>query len=353
MVYAAYERSPIFGARLKSAKLDAVLKQPGVKTAFIVKGGDAPDGLVDGVAIIAKQLVAGEQGPRSARDRVGQWGLGSHSSEGYVTQAAALLDKSAAEIKRNDGDAPAAIAAAAKQVTADYAYPFVAHAPMEPQNCTALYSADGKLTLWAPTQLPQPGIDLVSKTLAIPAENITLHLTRMGGGFGRRLVNDFMVQSAAVAKQMPGTPVQLLWSREDDIRTDFYRPAGFHRLRAGIDKDGKLTGLDNHIVTFGRNGRPGFGGGMNGGEFPAQLVPQFPCRPVDDRDCGADGGVARAFVQRARLCQPKLPRRGGGGGRHRPRRPDVRYARRAARLPLAAWAWVVRLRASTPAAPAA
>ncbi|MBO9575729.1 MAG: xanthine dehydrogenase family protein molybdopterin-binding subunit [Sphingobium sp.] len=276
MLYAVYERAPVHGARLTSADVSAALKQPGVKHAFPLKGGDEPQGLIDGVAILATNWWYANKAREALKIvwDTGEWA--GHATTGYNARAAALLKGEPAQVVKATGDAPAAFAGAAKQIDADYFYPFIAHVPMEPQNCTALYTAEGnKLELWAPTQLPQNGIASVSQTLGIPAENITLHITRMGGGFGRRLMNDFMVQSAAIAKQVPGTPVQLIWSREDDVRSDFYRPAGWHRLRAGLDATGKLVSYDNHIVTFSRKGRVAQSAGMNGSEFPANLVTNF------------------------------------------------------------------------------
>src|SRR5690606_21921970 len=129
---------------------------------------------------------------------------------------------------------------AATRVSARYDYPFVAHAALEPQNCTALFK-DGKVEIWAPTQSPGPGRELTQKLLGLPAlEDVTVHVMRSGGGFGRRLMNDYMLQAAAIAKALPGTPIQLIWSREDDIRRDYFRPAGWHALEAGLDAEGRL-----------------------------------------------------------------------------------------------------------------
>ena len=115
---------------------------------------------------------------------------------------------------------------------------------------------DGALEMWAPTQNPPPGAARRGADARHRPDKVTIHITRMGGGFGRRLTNDFMVQAAAIAAKKPGTPVQLIWSREDDMRSDFYRPAGWHRLRAALDANGKLTGFDDHFVTFAEQ-RPG------------------------------------------------------------------------------------------------
>ncbi|MEO6389317.1 MAG: molybdopterin cofactor-binding domain-containing protein [Croceibacterium sp.] len=272
MVYAAFERAPVFGSKLKSASLDAVKAEPGVLNAFIIEGNGNPEQLSDGVAIIANNWWLANR----ARSKLNiEWDTGEwsgHSSKGYDAAArAAMAGGNPQEDIVKTGDVEAAFASAAKTLDAEYAYPFLAHAPMEPQNCTALMHQDGTLEIWAPTQNPQAGQTAVAQMLGITPDKIKLHITRMGGGFGRRLNNDFMHQVAAIAKQMPGTPVQLLWSREDDVRSDFYRPAGWHRLRAALDDQGKLTGFDDHFITFA------IGGSFN----PAAMAPDiFPARFV-------------------------------------------------------------------------
>ena len=274
MVYAAYERSPVFGAKYVSANLAAAKAEPGVIDAFAVPGNGQASELVDGVAVISKNWWIANR----ARSKLavqwdnGEWG--SHSTKSYDEQARAFMASGKpTESLNKKGDTDAAFAYAAKVVDAQYHYPFLAHVPMEPMNCTAQWhSKTGTMELWAPTQIPNGGQTAVAKMLGVPEDKVIVHITRSGGGFGRRLVNDFMHQAAAIAQKMPDTPVQLIWSREDDVRSDHYRPAGWHRLRAALDDKGKLVGIEDHFVTFDISG--GFNPAtMPKDHFPAAFVP--------------------------------------------------------------------------------
>ena len=283
MLYAVYEKCPVFGGSVKSANLDVIKREPGVRHAFVVEGvGTDPTGLLGGVAIVADSWWLA----RSARKKLQvEWNEGPRAtlSSAEISATAAKLAKQPPQRSlRKDGDVDAALKSAAKVVNAEYYYPYISHANLEPQNATARF-ADGKMEIWAPTQLPAPARTLVAKTLGIDESNITIHLTRGGGGFGRRLMNDFVVEAARIAKET-GTPVKLLWTREDDMHHDFYRSAGFHNFTGAVDASGKVVAWKNHFVSFGdaekfatATGNPPFaaGAGIGGGEFPARFVPNY------------------------------------------------------------------------------
>lgn len=272
MLYATYLRCPVFGGKMKSGNLDEVKKLDGVKDVFAVDGG--PGGLSPGVAVVADSTWSAFKG-RNALDIV--WddgGKGGESLAGYGQQATALSAGAPQKEVITTGNPDTAFASAAKTVEGAYFYPYVAHATLEPQNCTALFK-DGSLELWAPTQTPEGGQKQAAAVLGIPQQNVTLHLTRIGGGFGRRLQNDYVVEVAAIAQKFPGTPIKLTWSREQDMQHDNYRTAAWHFLKGAVDAQGNLTAWSNHIVALGHNETNRGEAEVGPGEFPSTYVPNF------------------------------------------------------------------------------
>jgi len=275
MLYAVFVKCPVHGGKVKSAKLDAVLASPGVKKAFVVKGNGEFNGLADGVAIVADSWWRANK----ARSKLEvDWDEGPAAGQSSA-QFSQINDQLGAgpgqKVFHKDGDADGALAKAAKVVKGDYSYPFLAHATLEPQNCTAQYK-DGKLEIWAPSQRPKPGLDILVKVLAMPASDIKIHITRIGGGFGRRLMADFMVEAAWIAREVGGAPVKLLYDRPGDLGHDFYRPGGFHHLTAGLDDKGRIIAWKNHFVTYSDRddpNKPAFACEASHADPPIRLVP--------------------------------------------------------------------------------
>ena len=271
MLYAVFHKCPNFGGQVRRANVEDIRKLPGVTHVFIVKGTADLSGLQPGVAVVANTWWQAQ----SAREKLRvEWDTShSDSTAEYDRQGAALASESG-EVLRADGDVETAFKYAKRVISASYYYPFVSHANLEPQNCTAVYHESGRLELWAPSQDPKGGRELVARTLGMPEKQLHVNLTRIGGGFGRRLRNDFMVEAAWIAREIR-QPVQLQWTREDDMAHDFFRPAAWHHFKAGIDNNGKMTAFDHHFVTFGSGSRIVSGAGLSPAHYPAGLVPNF------------------------------------------------------------------------------
>jgi len=294
MLHAVYEKCPVFGGKALSANLDEIKKLPGVRHAFIVAASPdptpAPAGAppapnvrwASGVAIVADNWWLANNARKSLKPVWDEGPVASQSSAGYLAQAKQLSSTQASQTpaggtprSAKEGDAEAAFKTAAKIVEAEYAFPLLSHAPLEPQNSTAHYK-DGKLEIWSPSQIPQIA------NAAVPAgsqnSDVTFHMVRAGGGFGRRLVSEYDIEVSKIARLvtderakqgLPSAPVKLLWTREDDIHHDNYRPAGFHYFKAGLDASGKLIAFRDYVASHGTTSV------IPANEFPRGFVANF------------------------------------------------------------------------------
>jgi isoquinoline 1-oxidoreductase beta subunit len=268
MKIAVFEKCPAVGGKVRSANLDEIRKLPGVRDAFVIEGNGKPTEVMPGVAIVADTTWAAFEARKKLKV---DWDESTASKDSWselVKRAAELGKQPTGEkVTVAKGDA-AALAGAAKKVEAFYTYQFVSHAPLEPQNCTA-WSHDGIVEFWAPTQTADRALATVAGALGVPVDKIKINQTRVGGGFGRRLMNDYVCEAGAIAQRYAG-PVKLIWTREQDLSHDFFRPGGFHSLAGGLDANGKLVAWRNHFITFTTDGtNPVSGGNLPEQEFPA------------------------------------------------------------------------------------
>jgi len=271
MQYAAYEKCPSTGGKPVSFNIDEIKSLPGVTDAFIVEGNGNVVELMPGVAIIANSTWAAFNAKKQLKVNWDESDASKDSWSEAVRKALQFAKTSGNETLVDSGDVDAAYQQSSATHTAYYSYPFVSHAPLEPQNCTA-WVRHGRAELWAPSQRPQGGLVSVAKLLGLTEENVVVHQVRGGGGFGRRLMNDYMCEVAAIA-QRAGVPIKLTWTREDDMLHDFYRVGGFHSFKAAVDKAGKLSAWEDHFITFSdATGKPVSGGNISEEEFPLLLV---------------------------------------------------------------------------------
>jgi len=292
MLYAVFDKCPVFGGKAVSANLDEVKRLPGVKHAFIVEAaGRGNNALASGVAIVADSWWLANNARRTLKVTWDEGPVATQSSAGYATQAKQLSAQASQPPAAGGrgtaaiGDAEAAFKSSAKVVEAEYFFPFLSHAPLEPQNSTAHYTADGKLEIWSCSQIPS--LQNPALGAGIEPEKVTMHLLRAGGGFGRRLVSDYDVEVGKIARVVtderaaagqPSVPVKLLWTREDDIAHDQYRPSGYHYFKAGLDASGKLVAFRDFVASTNSV--------VPANEFPRGFVANFsvnsaPITPFD------------------------------------------------------------------------
>lgn len=242
LVFATIERAPVLGAKLLSVKSDAKVRaMPGVIAVLPVRSG-----IQHGVAVVANSTW---EALRAREALVIEWDPGKHlgfDSDRFAAELDGWLDRATFKV-RHEGDALAAIASAPKRHEATYLYPFQAHAPLEVMNCTADVRAD-RAEFWAPTQTQHRCMQQAVKVTGLPEDRIRIHAILMGGAFGRRLFADYLAEAAEISKAI-ARPVQVVWTREDDMRYGYFHPCTAERLSGGIDASGALVGLTHRSTT--------------------------------------------------------------------------------------------------------
>ncbi|MFC5511272.1 molybdopterin cofactor-binding domain-containing protein [Massilia jejuensis] len=265
LLYAAVKMAPVIGASVASFDAHAVSAMPGVVGVADISAALGPHaGAGAGMAVIARSWWQARTAAAALPVRWNEGAGAGLSSEAIFAGLAGALDNASGFTYHESGTRD--VAGIVKTVAAEYRAPFLAHAAMEPVNCTAQV-ADGKVRLWASTQVPSIAVDVAASVAGVAREDVGIEVMLLGGGFGRRLEGDMVAQAVAVALAAGGKPVQLIWTREDDTGHDVYRPAALARLRAGLGADGRLLAWDSKSAGgaighqyFPRNlGLPGIG----------------------------------------------------------------------------------------------
>ncbi|HVW84296.1 MAG TPA: molybdopterin cofactor-binding domain-containing protein, partial [Bryobacteraceae bacterium] len=255
MLYASLERCPVFGGKVASFDAASAKAVPGVKNVVQISNG---------VAVIADNTWSAMQGRKALTVQWDEGPVASVNSAGVSRMFADFARQPGAVAKRA-GDPDRALSAAAKQIEAVYETPFLSHAPMEPMNCTAVVHPDS-CEVWAPTQMQAGSRSTAAQITGLKPENVKVNTLYMGGGFGRRGGTDYVAETVEIAKAMPGTPVKLTWTREDDMQHDLYRPASYVKFGGGVDADGWPIAFTAKIAC------PSFFGGGRGGAVDGTAV---------------------------------------------------------------------------------
>jgi isoquinoline 1-oxidoreductase beta subunit len=279
MRYAVIARAPVQNATVKSFDDTAARKVHGVLDVFKINGpamGEPYLILASGVAVVATSTWAAMKGRKALKIEWNESPSANDSSERFWEQNRELL-KGDGQVVLDDGDFSKAIADAKTVLIRQYQVPFASHAPLEPQNCYA-FVEENSCHIIAPTQMPSGASRSAAAVTGISRENIRVDMTRVGGGFGRRLTTDYVAEATMISKHT-GWPIKLQWSREDDIKHDFYRPAGLHEMQAGIDESGKVTAWTQRLASaskyYRRPNMPDdelFGAELYLDDFPRRII---------------------------------------------------------------------------------
>lgn len=249
MRYAVIARSPYLNGSVRSFDDTAARKINGVLDVFKIDGPKAPEPyfiLASGVAVVATSNWAAIKGREALKI---DWEAGPNATDDSDTfwQQNAEMLKSTGQIVTDDGDFDKAMSEAKQVLVRQYQLPFVSHQPMEPQNCYAFVEKK-RCHIIAPTQMPAGASRAAAAVTGLPREKIRIDLCRIGGGFGRRLTNDYVAEAALISVKT-GWPINLLWTREDEVRNDFYRPAGLHEIQAGLDEEGQIVAWTQRLAS--------------------------------------------------------------------------------------------------------
>ncbi len=279
MRYAVIARAPVLNATVKSFDDSKARKIAGVLDVFTIDGPEAGAPyliLASGVAVVATSTWIAMKGRDALHIEWNESPNASDSSEIFWRENEEMLEGDG-QIVLDDGDFSAAIEAADKVVKHQYRVPFVSHSPLEPQNCYAFVEED-RCHIIAPTQMPSGASRAAAAVTGLPREHIRVDFTRVGGGFGRRLTNDYVAEAAMISIHT-GWPIKLQWSREDDVKNDFYRPGGLHEMQAGLDNSGKVTAWTQRLASgskyYRRPDMPDedlFGAELYVDDFPRRII---------------------------------------------------------------------------------
>ena len=295
MLYAAIERTSVFGGKVKSVDSAKALAVPGVTQVVEIPAVADGINIHAGVAVVATNTWAALQGRRQL---VIEWDTGARaaeSSESYRAFMTAAVSRTGDETVNKQGDPDAVLAKAAKVLSSTFETPFLSHATMEPMNCTASVTGN-QVEVWSPTQFPDLGAQSLAQALKTDIKNVQVHVTLMGGGFGRRINPDFTVEAALLSQKIR-QPVKVVWTREDDLRHDFYRPCSTHRIEASLGADGLPEAWRHRVSTpsidvlYGP--KPPAGWGPNETDGSANMAYRVP-----NRSCEytlLDSGVPRGW----------------------------------------------------------
>jgi isoquinoline 1-oxidoreductase beta subunit len=248
MKYAVVARPPVMGGKLASYDGGAAMKVPGVEKIVVIEGTPPPSKFqpIGGVAVIARNTWAAIKGREALLIK---WDDGPHASYDSAAYKAQLEEtaRKPGKVVRNEGDADKALANAAKTVSAEYYIPHLAHATMEPPSATVRV-ANGKCEAWAPTQSPGTTRTELAQKLGLKPEDVTVNVTLLGGGFGRKSKPDYVLEAALLSREMGGAPIKVIWTREDDLHHDYLHTVSAERIDAGLDAQGRVVAWRHRSV---------------------------------------------------------------------------------------------------------